>query len=303
MKGMTEYAYDRRISINAGIYLEQETMKAILDLRFNPGEGVAYVQSAAKGLSILCCQSRPNNEMEELKEREIALNATENTRLFDEYLKYVKGATRQPANNFWDLKQNIAAYMALLWVLFGDQCDYYWNIYKIHAIMDLPEVQQLHTKFTPEIVRRITWAIIDDGRSFFNTVLTQQDFNGRGVTVFPHSFLSGVLKNIRFCNPIQRGNFPNKWLGQARNERTPASRGAQPATRGTPLVEEGATVGETPGGAADKVLKWAGVAIHKNGHRRDLGAQHQEEAQGGEVGGGAGHPLHPTPGTQRLQRS
>ncbi len=153
MKGMTEYAYDRRISIDAGIYLEQETMKAILDLPFNPGEGVAYVQSAAKGLSILCCRSRPNNETEEIKEREIALNATENTRLFNEYLKYVKGATRQPTSNFWDLKQNIATYMALFWVLFGDRCDYYRNIYKIHAIMDLAEVQQLRTKFTPEIVQ------------------------------------------------------------------------------------------------------------------------------------------------------
>ncbi len=46
--------------------------------------------------------------------------------------------------------------MALLWVLFGDRCNYYRNIYKIHSIMDLPEVQQLRTKFTPEIVRRIT---------------------------------------------------------------------------------------------------------------------------------------------------
>ena len=140
MKGMAEYAYDHRISINAGIYLEQETMKSILDLRFNPGEGIAYVQSAAIGLSILCCRSRPNNETEEIEEQELALNATENTHLFNKYLKYVKGATQQPANNFWDLKQNIATYMALLWVLFGDRCNYYQNIYKIHSIMDLPEV-------------------------------------------------------------------------------------------------------------------------------------------------------------------
>ncbi len=104
MKGMNDYAYDRQISIDAGIYLEQEKMKAILDLRFNPGEGTAYVQSAAKGLSILCCHSCPNNKTEEIKEREIALNATENTCMFDEYLKYIKGATRQPASNFWDLK-------------------------------------------------------------------------------------------------------------------------------------------------------------------------------------------------------
>jgi hypothetical protein len=33
--------------------------------------------------------------MEEIKEREMALNATEQTRMFDDYLEYVKGATQQ----------------------------------------------------------------------------------------------------------------------------------------------------------------------------------------------------------------
>ena len=128
--------------------IEQNTMKAILELRFNPGEGIAYVQSAAKGLSLLCCRSRANNETEEIKERELALNATEQTRQFEDYVKYVKGTVaRQPASNYWDLKQNIATYMALLWVLFGDRCDYFINLNKIHAVMDLPEVQQLRQKF------------------------------------------------------------------------------------------------------------------------------------------------------------
>ncbi len=278
MKGMNKYAYEQRISIEAGIYLEQETMKAILDLRFNPGEDIAYVHSAAKGLSLLSCRSWLNNETEEIKERELALNATENTRLFNEYLKYVKGATRQPANNFWDLKQNIATYMALLWVLFGDRCDYYRNIYKIHAIMDLPEVQQLRTKFTPEIVRRITWAIIDDGRSFFNTVLTQQDFDGRGVIVFPQSFLAGVLENIRFCNPIQRGNFPTEWLGQPKTERTTTSQGAPSGTGGTRTLpgRDGGHNGGTMGGAPVKVWRPVGGGARQNRHMRDL-----EQAQQG----------------------
>jgi hypothetical protein len=68
-------------------------MKSILDLHFNLGEGTAYIQSAAKGLSLLCCRSQPNNETKENKEQELALNAMENTCLFDDYLKYVKGAT------------------------------------------------------------------------------------------------------------------------------------------------------------------------------------------------------------------
>ncbi len=68
MKGMTEYAYERHISIDMGIYQEQEKMKSILGLRFNPGESIAYVQSAAKKISILCCRSHPNNETEDIKE-------------------------------------------------------------------------------------------------------------------------------------------------------------------------------------------------------------------------------------------
>ena len=158
---MTDYAYNHWIVIDGGVYIEQDTMKSILDLRFNPGEGIAYVQSAAKGLSLLCCCSRSNNETKEIKERELALNAMEQIRQFEDYVKYVKGTVaRQPASNYWDLKQNIATYMSLLWVLFGDRCDYFINLNKIHAVMDLPEIQQLCQKFSPEMCRRISWAIL-----------------------------------------------------------------------------------------------------------------------------------------------
>ena len=91
MKGMTDYAYNCRILIDGGIYIEQDTMKSILELRFNPGEGIAYVQSATKGLSLLCCRPQSNNETKEIKERELALNATEQTHQFEDYVKYVKG--------------------------------------------------------------------------------------------------------------------------------------------------------------------------------------------------------------------
>ncbi len=110
MKGMTDYAYNCRIVIDGGIYLEQDTMKSILDLRFNPGEGIAYVQSAAKRLSLLvCCRSRSNNETEEeIKERELALNATDQTRQFKDCVKYVKGTVaHQPASNYWDLSRTL----------------------------------------------------------------------------------------------------------------------------------------------------------------------------------------------------
>jgi hypothetical protein len=47
MKGIQDYGYRLRISVDNGIYLEQDTMKSILDLHFDPGEGVAHLQPAA----------------------------------------------------------------------------------------------------------------------------------------------------------------------------------------------------------------------------------------------------------------
>jgi hypothetical protein len=69
--------------------------------------------------------------------------------------------------------------------------------------------------------------------------------------VFPQSFLAGVLEYIRFCNPIQWGNFPTEWLWQPRTEHTTTSRGAPPAaggTRNTPGGEGGLGGGNSGGG-------------------------------------------------------
>ncbi len=55
---MTDWAYNRHIQIDTGVFLDVDVVKAIVDLKFNPGEGVAHLNSAAKGLSILACRAR-----------------------------------------------------------------------------------------------------------------------------------------------------------------------------------------------------------------------------------------------------
>jgi hypothetical protein len=159
---MKQYAYDRRIQINTSIYFEQETIQAIVKLRFNPGEGVAHLALASKGLSILACRARTTQETERVREQEKALSATEKTRLLDDLLRLPKGTTRAPADNFWKLKLNIATFMSLVWVLFGSQCDYYKSLHQIFKTLKLKEVYALKASFTAENCRRITWAILDD---------------------------------------------------------------------------------------------------------------------------------------------
>jgi hypothetical protein len=108
MARMARWARDCHIPINSSIYLEGSTIKAIMELKFNLGEGVAHLSSADKDLTIMACRGRTSAEMERIREQEEALLATKNTRQLDELLRLSKGVTRAPADNFWELKSNIA---------------------------------------------------------------------------------------------------------------------------------------------------------------------------------------------------
>jgi hypothetical protein len=61
------------------VYLEQETIKAIVEMQFNPGEGVAHLASTSKGLSILACRTCTMQETERVHEQEQTLSATKKT--------------------------------------------------------------------------------------------------------------------------------------------------------------------------------------------------------------------------------
>ena len=148
---MTEWGHDRRIQIDTGVFLDSDVVKAIVELKFNLGEGVAHLNSAAKGLSILCCRAQTTGEIERIKEREEALTATEKTRQLDKFVCLQKDQRRAPADNFLELKNNIATFMGLVWVLFGSNCDYYKGLRHIYATMDLREVIKAH--FTAEYCR------------------------------------------------------------------------------------------------------------------------------------------------------
>jgi hypothetical protein len=218
---MKQYAYDRRIQIDTSVYLEQETIKAIVKLRSNPGEGVAHLSLASKGLSILACRARTTHETERVREQEQALSATEKTRLLDDLLKLPKGTTRAPADNFWELKMNVSTFMALVWVLFGSQCDYYKNLQQIYKALELKEVYALKASFTAENCRCITWAILDDGCAFFDDVKTTINFTSGQDITFPQSYLIDILNNIRYAVPVKRASFPNEWRcrGRTREEK------------------------------------------------------------------------------------
>ena len=66
---------------------------------------------------------------------------------------------------------SVNTFFALLWTLFSNECDYSKGMLEIAETLDLQEVHIIRDTFTADICRQITWAILTDGRSFFNPVL------------------------------------------------------------------------------------------------------------------------------------
>jgi hypothetical protein len=87
-------------------------------------------------------------------------------------------------------------------------------------MLKLKEIYALKASFTAENCRRITWAILDDGRMFLDDVKTTINFMGQDIT-FPQSYLINILNNIRYAVPVERASFPDKWRrrDQTRDEK------------------------------------------------------------------------------------
>jgi hypothetical protein len=214
MARMKQLAFDQRITINTSVYLKQERIKAIIELRFNPGEGegVAHLVSAGKGLFTLACRARSMLETERIRKHKRALTATKKTRQLRDLLQLPKGTTWAPADNYWELKiNNIATYMGLPYVLFGSQCDYYHALRQVYRTLKMKEVYAIKVKFTPKTCRRITWAILDDGRAFFDGVKISLDFESAEL-MYPQLYLIGILNDIRFSIRVQRTTFSDEWV-------------------------------------------------------------------------------------------
>ena len=285
---MKDWGYDRRIPIDTGVFLDVDVVKSIVELKFNPGDGVAHLNSAAKGLSILSCRGRTTGEIERLKEREEALTATEKTRQLDEFLRLQKDQRRAPADNFLELKNNIATFMGLVWVLFGSECDYYKGLRSVYATMDLRDVMAIKSHFTAEHCRRITWAIIDDGRSYFDNVKTTLDFNTGTTTEFPQSFLVDIVRNVRYGIPVDRANFPEEWLSKKRVlNQEQGQQGPRTQVVGSP----GPRGGERP------QQRTSGRGYEQHGGRpyggQQYGGQGAFQGSGGQGGGYAGGYYQP----------
>jgi hypothetical protein len=145
----------------------------------------------------------------------------------------------------------------------------------VYATMDLRDVMAIKVHFTAEHCRRITWAIIDDSRLYFDNVKTTLDFNTGATIAFPQSFLVDIIRNVQHGILVERANFPEEWMSK---KRTPTQEQRQPNAR---------TQGSgPPGSGTDRPSQHP----TGRGYEHYRGTQHEGQQYGGQGYQGMGAP-------------
>ncbi len=159
------------------MYLDNKTIDDWIALKFNPGDSTALYSSADKGISILKCRAPTYAHLEDLRRQEEIWDATKGNATYVEVIKHAKSKdVSHPLHHFGELRSNIATFCALLFTLVGEGCDLYLSMLQILQILNHPFCMQNKQAYTPEVVRRIIWAIIVDTRSFFDDIKLADDF-------------------------------------------------------------------------------------------------------------------------------
>lgn len=255
-EAMRKWARRFSVNIHRGLLLSKNTIESIMHLRFNPSGGVAYFSSAEKGVSILTCQPMPGEDRETSRDRELAAELSGANLTFDEALSLGKHDPRAPPATYQDLKATVGTFCALLHTLFGPGCDYYLKCFELYTCLDSDKVSENYSKFTPLLCRQIIWAILDDGREYFNNPLMPDDFAVPLGTIikYPKSELDEFFHAVKIQTPIIIGSFPDQWQPRPeRPTRTPAIPPGVPlASSGVPLTVSGSSsvAGSTHTGAS-----------------------------------------------------
>jgi hypothetical protein len=209
---MIRWANRQRCWIKEGEYFNNKSLNKWIALKFNPGDSTTLNSSAEKGISILKCRAPTSAHLKDLRCQEEIWDATKGNAMYVEVIRQAKNKDlTPPAQDFGELRSNVATFCALLFTLFGEGCCLYQTMLQILQILSHPFCMQNKQGYTPEVCHRITWAIIVDTRSFFNDIKLAEDFLEHGEYMhFPASTLEGDFMAVKHGIKIRWHNFSLK---------------------------------------------------------------------------------------------
>lgn len=285
-EAMETWAAKWGVTITRGIHLSKLAMDDIVNLRFNPGGSVAYYTTAEKGISILLCRSRPGEEREAARLRELTEEQSGANITMAEALALRRSTIPQsPPDTYIELKTCIGTFCAMLWALFGDNCEYLQKLHEIYTCMDSDRVTECWDHFDTTLCRQIVWAIIDDGREYFSQTMLPDKFlvPPGGFIRYPRSSLDELIRPIKRQAPILTATFPAQWLTRQGTAASTAGMGARnsaasttnapvatvvTATRNTTSNNNASTRGTSTAASTTSSLTGTGASQQQRGIRQ-----------------------------------
>lgn len=165
METWAENRRPRRLEIDRGLFLSEDVVRNIMKVTPNPGGVVATSEPSDKIVSNLVCLPRRMLEIEWLRRMEQLREETEGNRSLKEAEKLAKSEVRAPPRTYYSLKLNIATTMALVAVCYGRFSRMLFSLEELYEILDGREAYLLRDEYTPEMCKRIAWAVFDNMRS------------------------------------------------------------------------------------------------------------------------------------------
>ena len=125
-----------------------------------------------------------------------------------------KSDTRRPPRNWYELKEMLATFAVLLWVLFGYVCPLYDQVLKLWKVLNHPLLKVVKSKFTRIRCAHITWQVLKKTRLFFDQRLGPNDFTNKGPRRFPMADLEGLTEDVRRNKLLDSVTIPRQWNNQ-----------------------------------------------------------------------------------------
>ncbi len=222
---MTKWAKQTRKEINKAPFFTEQTIKDIMSLIFNLGKVVPTYASMQWGISILMCRPKTAHEVETIKDFKEARRAMVHTVQFNKVRWRQKTPPSPPPDTYLELWLSVNTFCALVLTLFGEECDYYKGLLKICETLDLQEAHIIRDLFTADVCRRITWAILSNRCSFFNTILVEAQICLGKRFKWPTSLIHKILDDVRFAKTIDWPFYPMEWLITTAGGQGPAGAG------------------------------------------------------------------------------
>jgi hypothetical protein len=153
-----------------------------------------------------------------------------------------------PPDNYIELRLSVNTFCVLVWTLFGEECNSYKGLLKVCDTLYQQEVHIIRDSFTADVCRQITWAILSNGRSFFNMVMVKAQFCRGEHFKWLTSLIHKITDDVRFAKPIDRPFYLVKWLitpanrqGTAGNNGGGGSYGGGGQSGGKQRIKQGTT--------------------------------------------------------------